>query len=285
MAGDWIKMRHSLASDPDVIAVAINLEIDEDTLVGKLHRLWSWFDIHTTNGHAKSVTAIWLDCHCRCSGLCQELVRVGWLDIHDGGVSVPNFDRHNGDPAKKRALDSERKRKSRKDKERLASGEQKQIEGEKHPESVLKLSRSQADKSGTRGEERRGEYIDPPKGGSGTAENVRDELVSAWNSLEGLPRVLDFTPKRMAALRARLREPPWPDSWRQAIARIPKCKFLLGVGGDGWKADIDFFLRPDSVTKILEGSYDHAKRPASGNRNEPGPGQKYDPSATPSGVF
>ena len=32
--------------------------------------------------------------------------------------------------------------------------------------------------------------------------------------------------------------------------------FCLGAGSRGWKADIDWFLRPDTVTRIMEGKYD-----------------------------
>jgi len=36
---------------------------------------------------------------------------------------------------------------------------------------------------------------------------------------------------------------------------IPDSPFLLGENDRGWRADIDWFLRPDSVTRILEGKY------------------------------
>ena len=39
MAGDWIKMRIDIADDPAVIGIASALDITEDEVVGKLHRI------------------------------------------------------------------------------------------------------------------------------------------------------------------------------------------------------------------------------------------------------
>ena len=42
MAGDWIKVKTDLATDPAVIRTAATLGLTEDVVVGKLCRLWSW---------------------------------------------------------------------------------------------------------------------------------------------------------------------------------------------------------------------------------------------------
>jgi hypothetical protein len=108
MAGDWIKMRTDLAEDPAVIGVAEILGIHEDLVVGKLHKFWSWANRQTTDGNADGVTYSWLDRYLDCSGFCEALEEHGWL-MHDGAtVSIPNFDRHNGQSAKARALTSKR---------------------------------------------------------------------------------------------------------------------------------------------------------------------------------
>lgn len=53
MAGDWLKVRLDLRNDPAVIGMAEKLGIDQDTVVGKLIRLWSWFDLQSRDGHAR----------------------------------------------------------------------------------------------------------------------------------------------------------------------------------------------------------------------------------------
>jgi hypothetical protein len=113
MAGDWIKMRCDLHEDPAVISMAAALDLDEDTVVGKLHRLWSWADRHTTDGNAVGVTETWVDRHVNRSGFAQAMSGAGWLTISAAGITFPNFDRHNLQSAKRRALGSLRVEKYR----------------------------------------------------------------------------------------------------------------------------------------------------------------------------
>lgn len=113
MAGDWIKMRTNLASEPEVIGIADATGLDEDSVVGKLHKLWSWADQHTTDGNALSVTEKWIDRYLVASGFAQAMVSVGWLTITSGGIQFPNFDRHNGQTGKRRALTKNRVQKAR----------------------------------------------------------------------------------------------------------------------------------------------------------------------------
>ncbi len=98
-----------------------------------------------------------------------------------------------------------------------------------------------------------------------------DDVVKAWNEL-GRPfaRVVVLSDNRGRALVARLRDPWWQAHWREALAKVPKSGFLAGTTGRGnWRADIDFFIRPDSVAKILEGKYDDPA-PESATNGQPG---------------
>ena len=104
MAGDWIKMRHDLGSDPAVIRIRRATGLDADTVVGKLHRLWSWADTHTGDGFAAGLDAPWVDEYAGAAGFAAAMQDAGWLEVSDAGVLFVNFDRHNGQPAKSRAL-------------------------------------------------------------------------------------------------------------------------------------------------------------------------------------
>lgn len=128
MAGDWIKMRTALAHDPAVIAIALDLDKGEFEIVGMLHHLWSWADSQSENGHIKRVTSKWIDRFVHCEGFAKSMEMAKWLVINDEGIEFPNFDRHNGDSAKKRAEDAERKRKSRAN---MASEDTPKTSGEK----------------------------------------------------------------------------------------------------------------------------------------------------------
>ena len=108
VAGDWIKMRMNLAEDPAVIAIADILDASEDLIVGKLHRLWSWANGQTVDGNAVGVTEKWIDRYLSCAGFAAAMQKAGWLIVTVGGVEFPDFDRHNGQPAKQRALTARR---------------------------------------------------------------------------------------------------------------------------------------------------------------------------------
>ena len=108
MAGDWVKMRVDLHDDPAVIAVAAALDKTEDEIVGKLLRLWGWADQQTNNGNARSVTRKWIDNKVGAAGFAAALEVAGWLVVSSDGITIPNFERHNGQPGKARALTAKR---------------------------------------------------------------------------------------------------------------------------------------------------------------------------------
>ncbi|MBX3438017.1 MAG: hypothetical protein KF861_11045, partial [Planctomycetaceae bacterium] len=119
-------------------------------------------------------------------------------------------------------------------------------------------------------------YPNPNPEESAHADGVDEEidlLIAEWNALP-VRAIRKITQKRRTVLRARLSDPEWRSEWREALAKIRVSKFC--AGSTGWKADFDWFLRPDSITKILEGKYNdiYIKQPTRGPRT--GPGQVFD---------
>lgn len=108
MAGDWLKFDKATPDKPEVFAIATELNIDPDAVVGKLMRVWSWFDSHTENGNAPSVTSALLDRIAGVSGFVTSMQKTGWIVVYEGGISLPNFTRHCGETAKKRAQNNNR---------------------------------------------------------------------------------------------------------------------------------------------------------------------------------
>ena len=147
-SGEWIKVRTDLAQDPAVIQLAATLEgvVDEDHAVGKLHKLWSWADRQSRDGHAVGVTFEWVNRYVSVTNFAQTLEKVGWLghlDHPEGGIYFPNWDQHNGKSAKKRAQDRQRTRNKR---ERDKELDETQQSGN----DVTKVSRNQRDNSVTK---------------------------------------------------------------------------------------------------------------------------------------
>ena len=121
MAGDWIKMRTDLSDDPAVISMAELLHTSPEDIVGRLHKLWSWADRHTLDGYAVGITSSWVDRYCG-AGFSEAIIRVGWLAVEQEGIRFPNFDRHNGQSAKKRADATIRQRLSRSERDNHVTG-------------------------------------------------------------------------------------------------------------------------------------------------------------------
>lgn len=133
MARGWIKFDKNLPEKPEVWQIASELNLDPDAVVGKLMRVWTWFDENAVGCHAPSVTKKILERDVGVTGFCQAMINAGWMLDEDNTISLPNYDRHNGESAKQRALATERKAKQR-------------------TQNVTEMSRSNRDKSVTREE-------------------------------------------------------------------------------------------------------------------------------------
>ena len=140
MAGDWIKMRADLFTHPKVVRMASALKADTLRTVGGLMSAWCLFDAHSEDGRLDGYTPEVLDAHLRWNGFSGAMMDVGWLEFTpENGLVLPRFDTHNGQSAKRRAQDADRKR------------------------SVRKMSAPEADKKRTR-EEKRREDVNPTAG-------------------------------------------------------------------------------------------------------------------------
>lgn len=133
MAGDWIKMGKDLLTHPKVVRISSALRADKLRTVGGLFAVWCLFDTHSVDGQLSGYTAETIDEEIRFPGFSDAMQAVGWLNLDADGASLPDFEEHNGQSAKRRAQETERKRTDR------------------------KVSASNADKKRTREEKRREE--------------------------------------------------------------------------------------------------------------------------------
>ena len=144
MAGDWIKMRTSLLTHPKVVRMSSAFGADRIKTVGGIYAVWCLFDMHSEDGQLEGYTAEALDGLVGLTGISAAMASVGWLEITERGIKTPEFDTHNGQSAKRRATDSERKRNDRKtsatdaDKNRTDCGPEKRREEKKREEIVNK---------------------------------------------------------------------------------------------------------------------------------------------------
>jgi hypothetical protein len=72
---------------------------------------------------------------------------------------------------------------------------------------------------------------------------------------EKLPDIKLINEQRKKAIKARWQEMPDVNYWKQVLQKINECDFLLGNNNRGWVANFDFFIRPMTHIKVMEGFY------------------------------
>ena len=92
-------------------------------------------------------------------------------------------------------------------------------------------------------------------GKESTPAGEEDEVFEIWNSFNSLTKIAKISTERKAKAKTRLKDSFFREHWKAAISSIPNTPFLMGQNSKGWKADIDWFLKPESLTRIIEGKY------------------------------
>lgn len=115
MAGDWIKMRTNLLTSPKVVRISSALKADRLRVTGGLFAVWCLFDAHSADGMLEGYTSETLDELIGFRGFADAMIAVDWLSETPEGLAIPRFDDHNGQSAKRRAQEADRKREARKE--------------------------------------------------------------------------------------------------------------------------------------------------------------------------
>jgi hypothetical protein len=213
MAGDWIKMRNDLPSDPAVIRIRRATGLDADSVVGKLHRLWSWADTHTSDGLAAGLDAEWVDEFAGAPGFSSAMHEAGWLEVTEDGVRFANFERHNGRPAKSRALAKSRMKRSR------CADSATESQHERNTSATREEKRREENETHTHTPAEPDVFRQP-----GWAADEWSRFVAAWNVTERAEPWPHLTaPDGWADLAA---TPGWLQRAREALARLPSRQYF-----------------------------------------------------------
>jgi hypothetical protein len=111
---EWIKVCKNTPDKPEISHAARACGVTVNDAFAAWFRLWAWLDGATADGSLPLTTAADLDKVAGLPGIAQAFAEAGWLEIHQpAGVTVMNWDRHNGSSAKRRAMDAKLKQETR----------------------------------------------------------------------------------------------------------------------------------------------------------------------------
>lgn len=103
------------------------------------------------------------------------------------------------------------------------------------------------------------------------AINVKDFIAFFNRTMQEahatIPQIEALRDKRLEALRARCRE-SGKAKVVEMIRRAARCPFLNGKGDRHWRASIDWLLKPNNFTKVVEGVYDDIAMPSAKAKKE-----------------
>ena len=109
----WIKIETHTPDKAELRHIARLCNCTKAEAFLAFFRVFVWLDEQTEDGHVDFFTIADADDIGGLAGLGNALEAVGWITFSASGAVVSNWDRHNGQSAKKRCVDAERARRSR----------------------------------------------------------------------------------------------------------------------------------------------------------------------------
>jgi len=110
MANTWIKLQTSTPDKAEVLKIARIMGVSKYDAMGRLAKFWIWLDGVCVDGVVDGVVDADIDMLVDHNEFSNALHQVGWIicDNEKERITIPNFEVHNGDSAKKRAQKSKR---------------------------------------------------------------------------------------------------------------------------------------------------------------------------------
>lgn len=273
----WIEVETTTVAKPEVIGLAASLGISRAHALGLLVVWWSWCDQNMTDGVTRYVTRDAIDDLVGHVGFAAALESVGWLAFVGSDVSIPRFDRHHGNSAKKRRQAAERQR--------------------RHRDRVTQVSRSERDGSVTTEQNRTeqlrvvesagaDEPVYPPTADTTDWVTAEADFDVFWRNC---PNTIKPTMRGIPHELRHAFQVRWSDSgWRELL---PKAFGLLGRRRPwhGRLVTLREFLAPQFVLEFVTQAEDEergtTRRKRAGGRSrshlevgahEPGDGRGFD---------
>lgn len=85
-------------------------------------------------------------------------------------------------------------------------------------------------------------------------------FMDYWNLNVPFSTIRTMSEDRKKSFRVRMADPFFRENYREGIAMIPNLPFCCGENDRGWRANVDWFLKPKALAGIMEGRYASAPR-------------------------
>lgn len=122
-------------------------------------------------------------------------------------------------------------------------------------EGNVTSTKGEGDRKGEEMEREEGTPLPPKPGESFNFDAVK----TSWNLLAeetGLAKVQALTEPRKSAIRRRFADIGGLEGWYVLLDKIRGSPYLRGGNDRGWRVVFDWVLKPENLTKIMEGNYD-----------------------------
>ena len=119
----WIKIETHTPDKTEIRHIARLCRCTKAEAFLAFFRVFVWLDEETDDGQVEFFTPCDADDIGGLRGLGAALQEVGWIRFGPAGAAVAHWDRHNGQSAKRRCLDAERKRGVRKESGQMSASE------------------------------------------------------------------------------------------------------------------------------------------------------------------
>lgn len=266
MAGDWIKMRTSLLTNPKVNGIARALESSRDVsralstgftgdmseivtrnvmrhvTVSSLLIVWGAANEHTDDGVFKSADLSDIDDMVGIPGFGEAMESVGWAEYDPDAntVTLPNFNEYNTSGSSRSANAKSAAQRQKEYRERKKSRESdvtrdvtSDVTRNRREEKSREESNTQPIGCGDETGVSPTAYANGVQTSRQTADNCpHQQIIDLYHkTLPTGRQVREWTPARQAALRSRWRENPKRqnlDWWGRYFAYCAQSKFLTG---------------------------------------------------------
>lgn len=197
----------------------------------------------------------------------QTFEELGMIEIVDGVITIPNWEKHQNIDGMERIREQNRQRVAKyREKQKMLLEDTNTCNVTCNATDNVTVTRCNAiDKDKDKDKEYitiSKEIVCNPSGLQSDVQQVKD----AWNAL-GLKQItaVGADTVRGSNLRARLNQYGL-EKVIEAINKIKLSDFLRGQNKNGWIITFDWFVKPTNFLKVLEGNYDNR---ASNVKQEP----------------